>query len=72
MEGLVIISIAVGLAFCVGFFVGRISAKVDGLFIVDDTGETTRWILDVKTDPDKIQNKKEVRLKVGKFTQGDV
>lgn len=48
--------------------------EVDGLFILDDSDpKTTRWILDVKMDPDEIKNKKEIRLKVCKMDeQGDV
>ena len=54
-------------ALCIGFFIGRKTVKVDGMFIVDDTNdETTRWILDVKVDPETIPNKKEVRFKVQK------
>lgn len=55
-----------------GFFIGR-KGTMDGMFIVDDTNdETTRWILDVKIDPNTIPNKKEIRLKVQKLTEGDV
>lgn len=60
-------------ALCVGVFIGRMTAETDGMFIIDDTDvEKTRWILDVKTDPKDIPNKKEVRLKVRKMTEGDV
>lgn len=58
---------------CIGIFFGRISVKFDGLFIVDDSyEETTRWILDVKIDPKRIPDKKEIRLKVRKMMEGDV
>lgn len=48
--------------------------EVDGLFILDDSDpNTTRWILDMRMDPDEIKNKKEIRLKVCKMDeQGDV
>lgn len=59
--------------FCVGVFVGRTTIKVDGMFVIDDSDdETTRWILDIKVDPKTIPNKKEVRLKVRKMTEGGV
>lgn len=57
----------------IGYFIGKILTKFDGLFIVkDDDLEKTQWILDVTIDPSKIPNKKEVRLKVKKMTEGDV
>lgn len=72
MDILLYILVAI-IALCVGVFIGRKTAKVDGMFIVDDSDdETTRWILDVKIDPKTIPNKKEVRLKVRKMTEGDV
>lgn len=58
---------AVLIGFAIGMFVGRKSAKVDGLFIIDDSDtETTRWILDVREKPEKIAEKKEIRLQVKK------
>lgn len=69
---LLYILVSIG-ALCVGVFIGRKTVKVDGMFIVDDSDEkTTRWILDVTVDPKNIQNKKDVRLKVRKMTEGDV
>lgn len=57
----------------VGFFIGRKTVKIDGLFIVNDSDyEKTRWIIDVRVDPKTIPNKKEVRLKVVKMDEGDV
>lgn len=59
-----------GFLFGVGFVIGRIGRKTDGMFIVDDNDtETTRWILDVKTDPKTIPNRKEIRLKVRKMSE---
>lgn len=73
MIDFIVILIAVAAAFCVGFFVGGISSKMDGLFIVDDSDtETTRWVLDVKIDPKTIPSKKWIRLKVQNMTEGDV
>ena len=72
MDILLYILVVLG-ALCVGVFIGRTTLKVDGMFIVDDSNdETTRWILDVNFDPKDIPNKKEVRLKVRKMTEGDV
>lgn len=60
-------------SFGIGFFVASGGSKSDGLFIVDDNdNSTTRWILDVKIDPRMIPNKKEIRLKVRKLSEGDV
>lgn len=59
-----------GLLFGVGFVLGQIGRKTDGMFIVDDNDdETTRWILDVKIDPKTIPNRKEIRLKVRKMSE---
>lgn len=47
--------------------------QIQGLFILDDSDpNTTRWILDVKMDPEEIKNMKEIRLKVCKMDEGDV
>lgn len=47
--------------------------QIQGLFIIDDSDHnTTRWILDVKMDPEEIKNMKEIRLKVCKMDEGDV
>lgn len=49
------------------------SKQIHGLFILDDSdSNTTRWILDVKIDPEEIKNMKEIRLKVCKMDEGDV
>lgn len=60
--------------FIIGYMLGRISrVRPDGLFILDDSDpDTTRWILDVKTDPDEIKNKKEIHLKVCKMDEEGV
>lgn len=72
MDILLCILVAIS-TLCVGVFIGRKTVKVDGMFIVDDSDDkTTRWVLDVKVDPKTIPNKKEVRLKVRKMTEGDV
>lgn len=56
--------------FGIGFVIGRLARKTDGLFIVNnDDSETTRWILDVKIDPKTIPNRKEIRLKVRKMSE---
>lgn len=47
--------------------------KRDGLFILDDSDpNVTRWILDMKMDPEEIKNKKEIHLKVCKMEEEDV
>lgn len=47
--------------------------RIHGLFILDESDpNTTRWILDVKMDPEEIKNMKEIRLKVCKMDEGDV
>lgn len=69
---MIVIIVAIA-AFLLGIFIGSRLSHVDGMFIVNDTDEeTTRWILDVKIDPKTIPNKKEIRLKVKKMTEGDV
>lgn len=73
------------LAFCFGFLLGYVKPhfsnekrNYDGLFILDDSDDSkTRWILDMKMDPDEIKNKKEIHLKVYEMDnvevkQGDV
>lgn len=58
---------------CIGFFIGRLTKKVDGRFIVDNSdGDKTRWTIDVDFDPETLPKKKEVRLKVYEMTEGDV
>lgn len=47
--------------------------RIHGLFILDDSDpNTTRWIIDMKMDPEEIKNMKEIRLKVCKMDEGDV
>lgn len=67
----IIILVLIGsLLFGIGYVVGRIGRKTDGMFIVDENDtETTRWILDVKIDPQTISNRKEIRLKVRKMSE---
>lgn len=56
----------------IGFSIGRKSVRFDGLFIVDDSeNETTRWILDVKIDPQTIPSKKSIHLKVKMMDQNN-
>lgn len=61
--GVVACAICLGIGFCMG----RMYSRLDGLFILDSSDpETQRWILDVHIDPKTIQNKKDIRLKVCK------
>lgn len=49
----------------IGFFISKLTRKVDGLFIVDDSDfSTTRWKIDVHTDPSKIPEKKTLYFQV--------
>lgn len=75
MDVLPVFIVSIILGFILGYSIYLLShRKPDGLFILDDSDpNTTRWILDVKMDPDEIKNKKEIRLKVCKMDeQGDV
>lgn len=75
MDKLIIVVACYVIGMVVGYVVrSLLPKKNDGLFILDDSDpKTTRWILDVKMDPDEIKNKKEIRLKVCKMDeQGDV
>lgn len=43
----------------------RVFTPVDGIFIVDDGDpETTRWTLQMRTDPHKIKEKKHIVMKI--------
>lgn len=58
--------------FFLGVIVGRfvsINPKLDGLFIIDDSGEKTKWNLDVKFDPDDIFKHKYLLFKVCKMEE---
>lgn len=61
--------------FALGLALGVILCWVDqnhydGNLIVSDKNENTQqWILDVKTDPDKIPKKKDIRLKITSFNR---
>lgn len=51
----------------------KVFTRVDGVFIVDDgDSETTRWTLEMKTDPYKIAEKKIVHMKVQKVENTEV
>lgn len=53
-----------------GLFIGRKTIRYDGLFLVDESNnEKTRWILDVKIDPNSIPSKNKIYLKVKKIDQ---
>lgn len=66
MTDIVLLFICSCVGFIFGLFIASISkGKLDGLFILDESDPSiTRWILDVKMDPDKIKNKKDIRLKI--------
>jgi len=43
----------------------KVFTRVDGTFIIDDSDpETTRWTLQMKTDPDNIAKKKLVKMDI--------
>lgn len=72
MDILLYILVAAG-GLCIGIFIGRVTVKVNGRFIVDESDENiTRWTIDVDFDPKELPDKKEVRLKVCKMEEGDV
>lgn len=68
-----------GCFFILGLLIGagcyilllKVFARVDGVFIIDDgDSETTRWTLEMRSDPYKISEKKMVHLKVTKKVKG--
>lgn len=44
----------------------KVFRRVDGVFIIDEDAETTRWTLQMLSDPYKIKEKKMVHFKVRK------
>lgn len=70
---ILVYAVALLIGFVVGLAAGRSLTKIDGLFIVNDGDpNTTRWIIDMHIDPDKIPKKKTVHLKVCQAKEGDV
>lgn len=73
MDRIIMFIVGFGIAFFINFIITSFShskQKYDGLFILDDSDPNiTRWILDVKMDPDEIKNKKEIHLKVCKMEE---
>lgn len=71
MDKLIIVLVCYMIGMVVGYVVRTLLPnKNNGLFILDDSDpETTRWILDMRMDPDEIKNKKEIRLKVCKMDE---
>ena len=43
---------------------GLPESSTDGELMIDDTGETTKWLFKVDTDPDDIEDKRSIRFKV--------
>ncbi len=67
----IIIGIAIGIL--IEIVLEKLTSSFDGLLIVNDSDfEKTRWIIDVKTDPATIPDKKELHLKVTKMVEEDV
>lgn len=65
MIGIIYILVAFALGWAAHAVLNRACLKADGVIIVDDTDtEKTKWILDVKTDPDDIPKKKHIHLQV--------
>lgn len=57
--------LVLGLGICILLF--RVFIRVDGIFVIDDTDpNTTRWTLQMNTDPNNISKKKIVRMRVKK------
>lgn len=60
-----VIALIVLVVFLFGFFIGKVSAKIDGYIIVSDGDEDrTRWLFDMKTDPSKLPKNKYVKFKM--------
>ena len=56
--------IGIGIGVVLGWFLSR-GVKKDGVIIIDDSDKnTTKWYLNVKTDPEKIPEKRTLRLQV--------
>lgn len=58
------IELFIGMVFIFGFVIGRASkryTKSNGLFIINDSSDkVTKWILDVKCDPNDISKMKQI------------
>lgn len=76
MNDIVLCIIFVVIGAVIGFFAEIIfkpKRKYDGFLIIKDLPENViRWNFDMHMDPEEIKNKKEIRLKVYKMTDGDV
>lgn len=58
-----------------GIIIGILIKKkrYDGLFIIDDSDdEITKWVIDIKYNPEILYNKKEIRLKVKKMSNSNI
>lgn len=43
---------------------GLPESSTDGELMIDNTGETSKWLFKVDTDPDDIEDKRSIRFKV--------
>jgi hypothetical protein len=58
---LFVVGLIVGIV--IGLFLSMI--RSDGEIVIDDSDEmTTRWVLDVNTEPERVKEKRSIRLKV--------
>lgn len=65
-----IFGLVLGLGVCI--LLSRVFIRVDGTFVIDDTDpNTTRWTLQMGTDPKNISDKKMVHMKVINKTKDD-
>ena len=46
------------------FAMGTPESETDGTLLIDDSGDTTKWLLAVDTPLDKVNQAKSIRLKV--------
>ena len=51
-------------SFLKSLLVGMPESQLDGTLLIDDSGDTTKWLLQVDTDVDKVNTMKSIRLKV--------
>lgn len=58
-----ILGLVLGLGICILLL--RVFIRVDGTFVIDDSDpNTTRWTLQMNTDPDYISKKKIIHMRV--------
>ena len=56
--------VAMIISFLKSIVTGLPEAKTDGVLMIDDSGDTARWLFEVNTPLDKIEKLSSIRLKV--------